>query len=164
MGNTINYSPKGVQVAMSADVAHLFVSVSVFIYFHFSNTGLHSIFESLWKTYRRTWASQPSVMGRSVNICTVVPSSSCPGRSASHQARRRNTSVRSDGLTVIRVAVFGQQNTGRLCPLPCQSCPVLGYAENPRSVSANGKERGFLKSSIFSRARLPFCIFGKGDL
>lgn len=43
MGNTINYSPKEMQVEMSADVAHLFMSVLVFIYFHFSSTGLHSI-------------------------------------------------------------------------------------------------------------------------
>lgn len=59
------------------------------------------------------WAFQPSVRDRRVNICAVVPSSRRPGRSASQQARRRNTSVRSDGLTVIRVAAFGQQSTGQ---------------------------------------------------
>lgn len=48
-----------------------------------------------------------------MNIHAVVPPSSCPGLSASLQAKRRNTSVRSDGLTVIRVAAFGQQNTGQ---------------------------------------------------
>lgn len=67
--------------------------------------------ECVSKSCEIKWAFQPSVMGGRVNIC--VPSSSRPGRSASQQARRRNTSVRSDGLTVIRVAAFGQQNTGQ---------------------------------------------------
>lgn len=47
-----------------------------------------------------------------MNICALVPSS-CPGLSASQQARRRKTSVRSDGLTVIRVAAFGQHDAGQ---------------------------------------------------
>lgn len=45
MGNTINYSPKEIQVEMSVDVAHLFKSGLVFIYFHFSRTRRHSIFK-----------------------------------------------------------------------------------------------------------------------
>lgn len=59
------------------------------------------------------WAFQPSVRGGRTNICAMVPPPSCPGPSASQQARRRNTSVRSDGLAVIRGAAFGQHGAGQ---------------------------------------------------
>lgn len=72
-------------------------------------------------------AFQPSVRGGRTSICAVVPPPSCPGPSASQQARRRNTSVRSDGLTVIRVAAFGQHNTGQNVSLALPELSNSGF-------------------------------------
>lgn len=77
----------------------------------------------------------------------AVPSLSCPGLCASHQARRRNTSVRSDGLTVIRVAAFGQQKHWAEClPVPARAVQFWITLK----IHARLWSRKFLNSQTFS--------------
>lgn len=91
----------------------------------------------------------------------VPPPPGCPGPSASQQARRRNTSVRSDGLTVIRVAAFGQHNTGQNVSLALQSCPILDSFEITCPVSDNVKDQRLLKSTNYFLKLIFVYVFWK---
>lgn len=101
-------------------------------------------------------------MGRSEDVCAVVPSSSCPGLPASRQARRRNTSVRSDGLTVIRVAAFGQQNTGQSVSPSLPELSSSGFRWKSTSSEWWCEVKRILQSTIsFFFFNFPFLYFWK---
>lgn len=74
------------------------------------------------------WAFQPSVRWEDGHLCCGASSLAAQGPLPASRPEEE-TQCQSDGLTVIRVAAFGQHNTGQNVSLACQSCPILDSAE-----------------------------------
>lgn len=116
MGNPTNYSPGESQVDLSVDAAHHLLSDSLS-----ASSSAFCLLRKRLYVWTIKQAFQPSVMGRSEDVCAAVPSPSCPGLPASRQARRRNTSVRSDGLPVISGCVWTAKHWAECVPSPARA-------------------------------------------